>query len=380
MVSRPLLLWGETMDAVERYRKRRDRRLRERGNKRQTSTTKLPFGLCMKEGIEIGKDWGPSEAWEALAKKGITPEKEYAKRKGSEKSNSSGNPNDDVKRTASQKSLGGFDKHRKEKIKSSFVNNLSPQEKKETAEMLSEVFNNGSYRVVRSPGSFGGIMLNGFKNQMETGTSGEGSGLNKDLRRKFSENMFGHSGLEDSDYEKYGYLGFADDKKDQDDLGKPEGGVTYTLKKDRMADRTTYTFGDSLNTKNDTSTPGYAGEKPTIEGMSSLGNEERVRSALKAYKDFKNGKIDYDEMFNRIRDDADNMYIELQFHGPVTSDDIESVSFSSKAKMIGAFTQMSNSYRMKIIEDIKKKKIGLRYMDDNGSFVDGMRLIEDEFY
>ena len=80
--------------AVERYRNRRDARLyvrmddeeEEPNNKKGGGSgggrkgggggrgnTRLPFGLCQRFGIQIGKDWGPSEAWDALAEKGITP-------------------------------------------------------------------------------------------------------------------------------------------------------------------------------------------------------------------------------------------------------------------------------------------------------------------
>lgn len=70
--------------AVEQYRIRREARLHGRmdadgdeenngGGKRGHGNTRLPFGLCQRFGIQIGKDWGPSEAWDALADKGITP-------------------------------------------------------------------------------------------------------------------------------------------------------------------------------------------------------------------------------------------------------------------------------------------------------------------
>lgn len=85
--------------AVEAYRKRRQRRLDARfrkdapeaenentgGNapapRRGHGNTRLPFGLCQREGIEVGSDWTPRDAWEALAGKGITPSTEFAKRK-----------------------------------------------------------------------------------------------------------------------------------------------------------------------------------------------------------------------------------------------------------------------------------------------------------
>ena len=43
--------------------------------------TRLPFGLCMRFGIEIGKDWGPKDAWDALAGKGITASSAYVRLK-----------------------------------------------------------------------------------------------------------------------------------------------------------------------------------------------------------------------------------------------------------------------------------------------------------
>lgn len=46
--------------------------------KEDNGNTRLPFGLCGRYGIPIGKDWTPRDAWEALRKKtGITPEQAY---------------------------------------------------------------------------------------------------------------------------------------------------------------------------------------------------------------------------------------------------------------------------------------------------------------
>ena len=87
---------GGDMNAVDRFRIRRDRRINARkrlddeeeanngGGKKGGGhgNTKLPYGLCLREGIEIGKDWSPRDAWGALADKGITPAGEFAKRKG----------------------------------------------------------------------------------------------------------------------------------------------------------------------------------------------------------------------------------------------------------------------------------------------------------
>lgn len=84
-------------DAVAEYRKRRQRRLdarfrndapEEESNnapapkKGGHGNTRLPYGLCRRYGIEIGKDWEPRDAWDALADKGVTPASEFAKRSG----------------------------------------------------------------------------------------------------------------------------------------------------------------------------------------------------------------------------------------------------------------------------------------------------------
>lgn len=41
--------------------------------------TKIPFGLCQREGIEIGPNWTPRDAWDALADKGYSASDIYDK-------------------------------------------------------------------------------------------------------------------------------------------------------------------------------------------------------------------------------------------------------------------------------------------------------------
>ena len=108
------------IDAVSEYRQRRAERLAARGAKPQYKpsvnmdapgeeeegqnnnqhrggrrggasssggghgNTKLPFGLCKRFGIEIGADWTPKDAWDALADKGITADGAYARLKKGE--------------------------------------------------------------------------------------------------------------------------------------------------------------------------------------------------------------------------------------------------------------------------------------------------------
>lgn len=89
------------MDHVLKFRKRRIQRLEKRfgeyhgparfdadddsegSNNRPSQgggghgNTKIPFGLCQREGIQIGQDWTPKDAWDALAGKGCSASDVY---------------------------------------------------------------------------------------------------------------------------------------------------------------------------------------------------------------------------------------------------------------------------------------------------------------
>ena len=61
------------------------------------------------------------------------------------------NPNDDVPRTHTAKSLDNFDTHRMEKAEESkLLNEMDEPTKVETAEMLTEMFDKGAYRMHNS--------------------------------------------------------------------------------------------------------------------------------------------------------------------------------------------------------------------------------------
>ena len=147
-----------------------------------------------------------------------------------------------------------------------------------------------------------------------------------------------------------------------------------------MKDRTTYTYGDSLNTRRHLASAGYAGDKPTIEGMSALDSDYYVKNALNAYRRYKNGEIDYNEMFQDIRSGANNGYIELQFHGPVTVEDIEKVSFNKKKDLESAFGKMSDSRRKKVISLLRQHGIQMVYRENRyAEFQDAWEWIKTQY-
>ena len=96
----------EHYDSIEQYRRRRAERMSARmdadsddetasaggAKKGGHGNTKIPFGLCQREGIEIQKGWTPEDAWKALEGKGYSAGETYKelKKTGKVKPKSSG--------------------------------------------------------------------------------------------------------------------------------------------------------------------------------------------------------------------------------------------------------------------------------------------------
>ena len=292
------------------------------------------------------------------------------------------NPNDDAPRTHTQKTLENFDTYRMKQIENTFVDDMTEAEKKDAVDMLTEMFDKGAIRAFRSGNSVYGILTEGYKSQPEIGHGGAAAAYDPEGRKRASQKFFGHSGVKSNEYEKCGYLGFPDDKEDWDD-GSADGyggstPVMYTFKKDRMNDRMTYTFGDSLNTRSRISSAGYGGPKPTIEGMTALYSKRDVDRAVQAYKEYKDGKITYSEFFRRAKDEGNNNYVELQFHGPVTAEDIEKMTFKSQLGIDRTFDKMSAEKRKKAFDVLKKNGIQIMYKD-GGRFIDAWEHLRNRY-
>ena len=284
------------------------------------------------------------------------------------------NPNDDVPRAHTAKSMTNFDTHRMQAIEGSFIDDMTSEEKTTAANMLAEIFTTGALRCERSTDSFGGIIENGYKSQIETGKGGYGAAKNKSKRMACSDQMYGHGkSIGDTEYEKCGYLGLADDKEDYDDGGLPGYGgyspCVYTFRKDRMKDRVSYTMGDSLNTYSYgyLKSAGYCSDKPTIEGLTAVGNIRTVREMLAIYQQYKDGTIGYTEMFKHVKSKLNNSYIELQYNGDVTVEDIEKVTFRTKSDLDHAFGKMSENRRKTVIKKLVDNGVSILYRNDRWS-------------
>jgi hypothetical protein len=291
------------------------------------------------------------------------------------------NPNDDVPRVHTAKSLEKFDTHRAEHEEEyDVLRNMTDAEKQEVVDMMTELFNNGQYRMWRD-GHFEDIVLGRFKSTLETGTSGGAAG--QSTRRYTERMMLGLEGHDDEDGEKYGYLGHDDDLEAfESSIAKGYGGgdgVLYKFKKDAVQDRTTYTAGDSLDSYPegaDRPLAGYAGPRPTYEGISAM-RSAYLKDALTAYRDYKAGKITYSEFLNRFSRECRDGYLECHYHGNLSIDDVESITMSRR-KLIETFKHMSPETRQKIVTRLKERGIMLQ-VGGGLQLEDGYQILKEEF-
>ena len=168
-----------------------------------------------------------------------------------------------------------------------------------------------------------------FMNLFETGISG---GVpNIEVRMKVSKNLFGHN-LEKETFifsEKYGYLSSKDFLKDIEFFSKRHGTSQYgdiiiSFNKDKIKDRITYTLDDSL----------LAGAtKGVVSGdfkdNLSLGIDKyNLKKYYEVLKDFSENNDAISLTKEIKKENGFFRYIELQYHGDITLDDVNEVCFS----------------------------------------------------
>ena len=152
-----------------------------------------------------------------------------------------------------------------------------------------------------------------LKSQIETGSS---KGLNdKEMRMSVSANLFnGGESFEigDDQYETYGYL-------DNAPRARMYGNCRIVMNKDRVGGRTTFTVGDSLGQwcKGNSQVPTLVSDPKVLSWMTSpftgaMTPEWVTDQANKAFDEIKKSGT-YEN----------GAYIELQFHGRVTTGDID---------------------------------------------------------
>ena len=207
---------------------------------------------------------------------------------------------------------------------------------------MREAFDKFDFSIRADGAGIEGILGDGrVKTQFETGTS---NGLYDPLARYgVSEQLFHtEEGTPDSDYEVYGFL---DDARNA--MGY--GDFRIVLDKDKVYNRATFTIGDSLDNI------WWGGINPSL--VSDPHSEwDAMRWAEPTLVD--RSRQAFSETIDRIRDTGSNggTYIELQFHGGITTDDIAYIEAKDNP----------NKYSLGEIEEIerlaKDKGVAIRWV------------------
>lgn len=186
-----------------------------------------------------------------------------------------------------------------------------------------------------------------FMNQFETGSVPLGLTFNQ--RRVVAKKMFTiPQDAEGSEYEKYGFLGSKnpkDDFKDDESFTGDYGDSIVRFKKRNLMHRTTFTIGDSLfNCMHDD-----VRSSPVINPQIASIQRGHVNEVIYGLNVVENANAE--KSYLDIQALTRQKYIELQYHGNLTIDDVESVTFNKKT------TNINSSEVRKIIAMLKERGI-----------------------
>lgn len=274
---------------------------------------------------------------------GPTPRADKPVRKPRQTKSKETSPKDNVVVLPTPKTLEYLKRQQK-----MFTTALGRKEDATAKEVLEAAVKNSELRM-RVPGqeTLLKILNEGrFKNQFETGTS-QGS-LSHSSRKEATKNLFGAEveKLLPHEFEVYGYLG---DKDVLEDAVKGSdvsqyGNIIITFKRANLFSRTTFTIDDSLG--------------PALrQRMVASKVDEVVPLNMREYDE-----QDIKVLANKSKDigetkpsdivkEAGVLYIEAQYHGGVTIDDIESIT------MAGTRWSSPEVFTDEVKEILRKKKI-----------------------
>lgn len=237
--------------------------------------------------------------------------------------------------------------------------------------VLNDLVENNEFRMripTDDPSVVESIINDGrLKSQFETGTS-KGA-LDGELRSNASKQFYGFEGtISDRDYEKYGYLGSSDVAKDAFKAVDSYGDGIVTFKKEALMDRTTITVGDSLahyrldeiggkgNTYGYT-TPCKVTDIKSIVCSSDVFSSESTRiDNLEGIKQVASKNNSNMGSFSKFFGGSKNGYLELQYHGDLTLNDIESLTLDKNT--IDYIVSKDD-----LVEKLKQSEVTLQYVE-----------------
>lgn len=198
---------------------------------------------------------------------------------------------------------------------------LTPAQQRYISQQLGRLFAAHDFGMDIRSEYLENVIAEGFKNQFQTHTS-QGA-LDFSSRRQATEQLFGSDirRMRPADFERYGYL-VSRDVSAYNSSGY--GDTTVRFKRDRVIERLTYTTDDSLYPAS--IQEAIAGKVSTnsiagiwLDGMSGSELLRRVQ----------NSEGSVGNVRDWLRGVTHGAYLELQYHGPLTIDDVESINFKN---------------------------------------------------
>lgn len=220
------------------------------------------------------------------------------------------------------KSLEHFDDYQKKWVETE-LSGVPAKTKEALEKNIKTVIDNNAYAMRVNSKDLQSIIDNGFLNQLETKTSG--GTLSSDRRKTASYRLFGNDALkmDAHDFEKYGYLGSYDFAVDSATSDAWQYGKTIVhFSKEKLKDRVTYTMDDSLgNALYGRVVGGKIGDECSISGIAKYD----IGYATDTFK-----YASRDDLFNpdKLAQDMGARYWELQYHGELSINDVESICFT----------------------------------------------------
>ena len=185
------------------------------------------------------------------------------------------------------------------------------------------------------------VLASHFKTQFETNNSG--GTLDQSYRNVAAQNMFGvdTDTLRPSEHEKYGYLVSRDKVAAVSDyMAAQYGDTLIRFKREDVIDRLTYTVGDSLYDAGRNRLVAGSVKNASITGFP--GDVSNYLTRIKSAE----SQVGSAESWSRT---VAHDYFELQYHGKLTMDHVESVTFSDAVP----------SNFASVVEKLKKKGISV---------------------
>lgn len=224
------------------------------------------------------------------------------------------------------KTLQNFVDNAKKWYNSHIESQLSADDINASSEALKKVIDNSAYSMRFRSANIDKLIESGrFMNQFETGTSG--GTLNAKYRRQATNQLFGLSGkrLKKPEFEKYGYFGNKDAYKDfAYNLTRGNGVFQYGdviihFKKDKVANKTTFTVNNSLGPAVHQELVADNPNRPNLVSINKRFLKETVDL-------LKSGNIKTPEEASKA---LGVRYLEAQYHGEIGVSDISSMYFTN---------------------------------------------------